>query len=74
MEIKKVLLIIVKKKNFLQYFRPWNGVEVGEDAMQKSREEKKKKKKKKIGWARSRRVINRNHDFLGNIRNPRAIQ
>lgn len=46
MEIKKVLLIIVKKKNFLQYFRPWNGVEVGEDAMQKSREEKKKKKKK----------------------------
>lgn len=46
MEIKKVLLIIVKKKNFLQYFRPWNGVEVGEDAMQKSREERKKKKKK----------------------------
>lgn len=49
MEIKKVLLIIVKKKNFLQYFRPWNGVEVGEDAMQKSREEKKKKKKDRLG-------------------------
>lgn len=38
---------------FLRYFRPWNGVEVDEDAMQKSSGEKRKKERKKIGWARA---------------------
>lgn len=43
------------------------------DAEIEWREKKERKKKDRLG-ARSRRVINRNHDFLGNIRNPRAIQ